>query len=91
MNIETEKDKELWKIAKKRVGFKRHLGTYIIVNSFLWVIWIFDRREDHGFVPWPLWPMLGWGIGLAFNYISAYLHTSSNSVEKEFEKLKNKS
>lgn len=86
--MEVEKDKELWKIAKKRVGFKRHLATYLIVNATLWLLWLFtDSKSDF---PWPIWPMFGWGIGLAFSYRDAYVHPSSNAVEKEYEKLKNK-
>lgn len=29
------KDPELWEIAQKRAGFKRHGMVYIIVNGFL--------------------------------------------------------
>ena len=92
--METEKDRELWKLAKKRVGFKRHLGTYIIVNSFLWAIWFLtdhkhDDEENGGF-PWPIFPMLGWGIGIMFSFLNAYVFTKYDSVEKEYEKLKGK-
>ncbi|WP_317896551.1 2TM domain-containing protein [Aurantibacillus circumpalustris] len=86
--METEKDRDLWKIAKKRVGFKRHLTTYIIINTMLWLFWLFN--EDKSDFPWPLWPMLGWGVGLAFNYREAYISPNNNSIEKEYEKLKKK-
>src|SRR5690349_1707888 len=33
-----EKDEKLWRIAKKRAEFKKHLYTYIIINAFLWAI-----------------------------------------------------
>jgi hypothetical protein len=33
--------------------------------------------------------MVGWGIGLFFNYLSAYRNTNS-WAEKEYQKLKNK-
>ena len=29
MEMQTEKDQMLWKQAKKRVGFKNHLYTYL--------------------------------------------------------------
>ena len=32
--MESEKDKLLWKEAKRRVGFKNHLLTYLAVNIF---------------------------------------------------------
>ena len=88
------KDEALWEIAKKRAGFQKHLMTYIIINSFLWAIWFFTRHsyssDDEFRFPWPLWSTLGWGIGLAFNFAGAYIFHSSNSIEKEYQKLKNR-
>jgi len=50
--MQTAKDQELWKIAKKRVGFKRHLASYIVINSFLSLLWFFtDKNEDHAGIP----------------------------------------
>lgn len=101
MEPTTEKEKMLWKMAKKRVAFRRHLFTYIVVNGFLWVLWFFGTMGDqippqdqpnwkyHPGFPWPLWPMLGWGIGLAFNFYSAYFDNRADAVEREYEKLKN--
>jgi hypothetical protein len=92
------KDPELWELAEKRAGFKSHLVSYVIVNAFLWALWYFtgspDRELDLGtwsghHYPWPIWPTLGWGIGLAFHYASVYILPKSNAVEKEYEKLKN--
>lgn len=89
--METEKDRELWRMAKKRVGFKRHLGTYIVINAMFWFIWYFSEgRYGEGDLPWPLWPMLGWGIGLAFDFMGAYVFSKNNAIEREYEKLKNK-
>ena len=88
--METEKDRELWKIAKKRVGFRRHLGTYIIINTMFWFLWWFTDTHTEESFPWPVWPMLGWGIGLAFSYLDAYVYTKGDAIEKEYEKLKNK-
>lgn len=87
-----ERDRMLWKTAKRRVGFRSHLFTYIIVNGFLWGLWFFSGMKEHGRpgVPWPVWPMLGWGIGLLFDYIGAYHSTGPDAVEREYEKMKNK-
>lgn len=85
-----EKDKQLWELAKRRAGFKGHLLSYFLVNSFLWVIWLLTgaRTSGNG-IPWPVWPMFGWGIGIISHYLSAYVYPGMNSVEKEYEKLKN--
>jgi hypothetical protein len=87
--MQTAKDQELWKIAKKRVGFKRHLASYIVINSFLWLLWFFtDKNEDHAGIPWPIFPMLGWGVGLMFSFLRAYVFITRNAIEKEYNKLK---
>jgi hypothetical protein len=86
-----EKDQKLWAIAKKRAAFKKSLYTYFIVNAFLWILWYLNGAHLSGRnIPWPVWPMLGWGIGLAFQYYDAYENTKNSLIEKEYEKLKNK-
>jgi hypothetical protein len=32
--------------------------------------------------------MLGWGIGVFFHYMGAYVYPKDNSVEREYQKLK---
>ena len=84
-----DKDPQLWYIAQRRASFKYHLATYIIVNIFFWILWYFSgRHSSHEGWPWPIWPMLGWGIGLFFHYLGAYVFPKENSVEREYEKLK---
>lgn len=86
-----EKDKQLWETARKRASFKRHFMTYIVINVFMWIIWAMTGSHTYnGGMPWPLWSTLGWGIGLAFHYFGAYVNPGDNSVEHEYEKLKNK-
>ncbi|MES2777432.1 MAG: 2TM domain-containing protein [Bacteroidota bacterium] len=80
-------DKQLYRIAKRRAEFKKALIAYILVNSFLWCIYLLTDR--HSRFPWPLWVMLGWGIGMAFKYVEAYHGNNWFSPEKEYDKLKN--
>ena len=85
------KDPHLWNIARKRNSFKRHLSVYLIVNVFLWAVWYFTRNDyPEGDIPWPLWTTFGWGIGIAFHYMGAYVSTGSHSIEREYDKLVNK-
>lgn len=87
------RDEELWRIAKKRAGFKRHLASYLIVNGFLWAIWYFTQGYADfagNEFPWPIWPSLGWGIGLAFSYYGAYHDNRESDTMKEYQKLKDK-
>jgi 2TM domain len=92
MNTET-KDPALWKIAKKRAGFKYNLFGYIIMTLFFWVLWFIGRGNniagEESLLPWPFWPTLMWGIGVVYNYMEAYM-PGNLLAEKEYKKLEYK-
>ena len=81
-------DDALWKVAKKRSNFKLTLTIYLLINALLVGLWFYTTGAKSYF--WPAWPMLGWGVGLIFQFIDAYLSTGVFSEEKEFERLKRK-
>jgi hypothetical protein len=84
----TGRDEELWEIAKRRASFKYHLGTYLVVIPFLWLVWYLTGSKYSGnHLPWPVWPTAGWGIGLIFHYLGAYVFSKENGVEREYERL----
>lgn len=89
----SERDPYLWKQARERVGFKMHLRTYLIVNAGLWLIWALSSymSGSAGYMfPWPIFPMLGWGIGLASHYFHTYRSGNQQSmIEEEYQKLLN--
>jgi hypothetical protein len=47
-----------------------------------------DIRWNH--LPWPIWPMLGWGLGLGIQYVNAYVIEVGSLEQREYDKLKNK-
>jgi hypothetical protein len=58
---------------KKRREFQQGLISYVLVNTFLVGIWLatsIGSRELIFF--WPIFPMLGWGLGLAFHAWNTY-------------------
>lgn len=88
MEIINERDPNLWRIAQKRASFKKSLFSYFAVNGFLWLIWLYTDHNYYGGIPWPVWPMLGWGLGLAFQYHEAYHGSKRDLAEREYEKMK---
>jgi hypothetical protein len=88
---EEQKDQRLWKIAQQRAEFKKSFFSYLVIVTFLWGIWWFTIGKNEGYsgYPWPIWVMLGWGIGLVFQYFKAYNGDKETLTEKEYKKLKN--
>ena len=64
-------DATRYKQAKERVealkGFYAHLAVYIAVNAGLFLM----SMVTGGF--WFIWPLLGWGIGLAAHAVSVFI------------------
>ena len=77
-------DTQLHVLARKRVDFRNHLVAYCVTNAALWIIWLVTGQ---GYV-WPVWPMVGWGIGLLFHYLFEYRSPRFLSQEEEYKKLK---
>ena len=83
---------QLERLARKRAGAKLgwyvHAMVYVLVNLVLWAM------SMHGFGsrPWSVFPLVGWGLGLALHGISVFmLGTGSDLrerlVQKERERL----
>lgn len=82
------RDPRLWHLAQKRASFKSHLVTYVVVIGMLWLIWLFTGGRTYGAgLPWPAWATLGWGIGVMFHFLGAYVNTGFGSAENEYDKL----
>ncbi len=90
--MEQQRDERLWKIAQKRANFRKSIYSYVIVILFLWGVWWFTTgyRGHFDGIPWPVWVMLGWGLGLAKQYYEAYQSDKSDLADREYEKLKSK-
>jgi hypothetical protein len=68
MNDEERREAAIERLKAKR-DFKTHVAVYLIVNGMLVAIW---ALSGVGYF-WPIWPILGWGVGLAFNGWAVYL------------------
>jgi hypothetical protein len=47
-----------------QLAFRVHLGVYLAVQALLVVTWALTSAA----FPWFVFPLLGWGIGLAAHY-----------------------
>ena len=92
LNIMESVDQQLWLVAKRRAKFKRSLSAYVLVISFLWIVWYLRMPELSSYerFPWPIWPMLGWGLGLGIQYLNAYMFEVDSLEQREYDKLKAK-
>jgi 2TM domain len=73
------------KQLKKKRGLQAHLLAYVMVNLLLNALWFLTMPG--GFY-WPIFPMLGWGIGLAFNVWDVYAPAPTESdIQREMRRL----
>jgi hypothetical protein len=78
------RDRALERLAKKR-EFQAHLFAYLFVNAFLVAIW---AMTGAGFF-WPVFPILGWGIGLFFHGWETFRgEPSEEQIQHEIQKLR---
>jgi 2TM domain len=85
-----DSEQELRKLAvsrlKKRRDFRTHVVIYVIVNAMLVGIWAVTGA---GFF-WPIFPILGWGIGVGANAWDVYGRKpiTEDEVQRETERLR---
>jgi hypothetical protein len=89
MDSEILQDEQLREVAKarliKRREFVAHLSAYLLVNAFLMAIWVITGA---GFF-WPVFPILGWGIGLFFHGWDTFSAPLSEArIEQEVARLR---
>lgn len=82
---------EAYQRAKKKVeaklGFYIHLAVYIIVNILLIIINLSTSTQ----YLWFKWPLIGWGIGVFFHALGAFVFSGGSvikerMIEKEMKK-----
>ena len=73
------------KRLKDKRDFKAHLLAYVMVNLLLVAIWAVTSA---GFF-WPVFPLFGWGIGLAFHAWDVYSSPASpERIAAEMDRLR---
>ena len=89
---ELQNDQDLQARAKRRVsikiGFYIHATVYVLVNLGLWAIATLTGRGA-----WNIWPLMGWGLGLAIHGIVTFISLRGDGlrermVEAEIQRLR---
>jgi hypothetical protein len=83
---DTELRERALKRLKKRRDFHGHLLVYTLVNAFLVVIWAVTTPG--GFF-WPIFPLVGWGIGVVMNAWDVYFAQdfTEEDIHREIEHM----
>jgi hypothetical protein len=83
---------EIERLASKRAGAKLgwyiHAAVYVLVNLFIFSM----SQYGFGTRPWSVFPLLGWGLGLALHGVSVFVLGAGSGlrehlVRKERERL----
>jgi hypothetical protein len=60
-------------VAAARLGMRLHLAAYLAGAALMIGIWLTVGLTADAWYPWPIWPILGWGLGLAGHLIPVRL------------------
>lgn len=84
-NEEELREQAVAQLKKKR-DFRGHLFIYVAVNAMLVVIWAITGGDFF----WPIFPILGWGVGVAANAWDVYGRKpiSEEEIRRETERLR---
>lgn len=90
---ESTRESALRERARKRIqdrrDFHRHLAIYLLVNGMLVGIWAVVTPDVFF---WPIFPILGWGIGVIMHGWETYADQEITDAEiaREVERLHGK-
>ena len=90
--IQPLSNEEIDRLAHKRVrakmGWYIHASLYVVINLFLFAMsdYAFGQRR------WSVFPLMGWGVGLALHGISVFVLGQGSGlrermVQKERERI----
>ena len=77
------------KHLRDKRGLQAHLLAYVTVNLFLTGIWLATTPD--GFY-WPMFPLLGWGIGVVFHIWDFYSPESfsEDRIQREMHRVRDR-
>lgn len=70
---------------KKKRDFRSHIVAYVVINAMVIGIW---AVTGGGFF-WPVFPILGWGVGVILNGWDVYTkQPSEQDIQREIDRLR---
>ena len=76
---------------RRKRDFRGHLVAFLIVLGAFWVVWAVMGVQLGVWFPWPVFPTVGWGIGLVLHAWSVYgpppRPMTEESVQREERRL----
>jgi hypothetical protein len=58
---------------RARMGVRIHAGAFLLFTVLLVALWLTTALDAGDWYPWPLWPTLGWGIGVVSHALPGHL------------------
>ena len=82
MDDQERREAAIARLKEKR-DFWTHLFVYLAVNGLLVVVWAVTGA---GYF-WPVWPIAGWGIGIAAHALETFRRPiSEDAIRRQMEK-----
>jgi hypothetical protein len=88
-SVESRRELAIKRI-KAQGDFRIHVFVYLAVNAMLVATWAFSgwgQPQPQGFF-WPIFVIVGWGIGVVANWYVAY-HATGYTEEQIQREMKN--
>ncbi len=77
---------DLDRLARRRAGAKlgwyTHAAVYVAVNLYLYAMSQYAFGSRH----WSVFPLLGWGLGLALHGVSVFVLGSGSGLRERLER-----
>ena len=78
-----------WKVTQElfnqMMGFAIHAAVFLFINLMMWDIWVASALKDGFYVMWPLFPGLGWGMGLLAHGFHTFYSKQPTTDRKQLE------
>ena len=90
MSDEQELRRQAERLADMKLGFRRHLFAFVIVNAGLLAINLVTSPN----YLWEIWPFIGWGLAVIAHGVAVYQFTGDTrerAIEAEMRRLRGRS